>query len=78
MILTTPIIGNANQVFFNQQNAQGLNAERAEGVHKCAKIVVSVTEILFSTEKVPVTVSSDNSSKGIRYMDPICKVQSVL
>ena len=51
-----------------------MNAERAEGVHKSAKLVVSVTEILFCTEEVPVAVSSENSSEGIRYMDPITKV----
>ena len=51
-----------------------MSAERAEGVHKSAKVVVSVTEIMFCTEEVPVTVSSDNSSEGIRYMDPISKV----
>ena len=61
----------------NQQNALELHAERAGGVlyvHKCAKVVVRVIENFFRTEEVQVRVSSDNSSEGIRYMDPISKV----
>ena len=74
MTLTTSINGKANQVFLNQQNALRLHAERAGGVlivHKGAKVVVRNIESSFCTEDLPVRVSSDNSSEGIRYKDPI-------
>ena len=47
MILTTPINGNANQVFLNQQNALGFHADKTRGVlyvSMCAKVVVRVME----------------------------------
>ena len=74
MILTTPINGNLHQIFLNQQNALGTHAERAGGilyVYRCAKLIVHVVENQFCTEEVQNRVSSDNSSEGIRYMDPI-------
>ena len=77
MILTTPINGNSHQFFLNQHKALGKHAERAGGilyVHRCAKIIVHVVENQFCTEEVPIRVSSDNSSEGIRYMDPISRV----
>ena len=61
----------------HQRNARGLHAKRARGVlyvHKCVKVVVRVRKISFFTEQMTVGVSSDNSSEGIRYMDPNSKV----
>ena len=77
MILTTPINGNSHQLFLNQQNALGTHAKREGGilyVHRCAKVIVHVVENQFCTEEVPIRVSSDNSSEGIRYMDPFYRV----
>ena len=77
MILTTPINGNSNQIFLNRQNALGTHAERAGGifyVHSCAKVIVHVVENQFCNEEVPNRVFTDNSSEGIRYMDPISRV----
>ena len=77
MILTTPINGNSHQIFLFQQNALGRHAERAGGilyVHRCAKVIVHVVENQFNTEEKPIRVSSDNSSEGIRYVDPISRV----
>ena len=77
MILRTPINGNSNQIFLNQQNAQGTHAERAGGilhVHRYAKVIVHVVENQFCTEEVPNRVFTVNSSEGIRYMDPISRV----
>ena len=77
MILTTPINGNSHQISLNQQNALGTHAERAGGrlyVHRCAKFIVHAVENQFCTEEVPIRVSSDNSSEGIRYMDPASRV----
>ena len=74
LILTTPINGNSHQNFPHKQNALGTHAESAAGilyVHRCAKVFVHVVENQFCTEEVPIRVSSDNSSEGIRYMDPI-------
>ena len=79
MILTTPINGNSRQISLNHQNALGTHAERAGGllyVHECAKVIVNVVENQFFTVEVPIRVSSDNSSEGIRYMDPISRVFS--
>ena len=76
-ILTTSKNGNAYKVFINQQNALGLHTQRAGGVlyvHKCTKVVVRVIHNSFCTGEVQVGVSSDNSSEGIGYMDPISKV----
>ena len=76
MILTTPRNGNGHQVFLNQENALGLLSERAGGVvyvHKSIKIVVRVIQNSFCSQKVPVRVSSYNSSEGIRYMETISK-----
>ena len=42
-------------------------------VHKCAKMVASITKIPFCTEEVPVIVEGQNFS-SIRYMDPIQKI----
>ena len=77
MILTTPINGNSQQIFLNQQNTLDTHAERAAGilyVHRCANVIVRVVENQFCTEEVPIRVSSDNSSEGIRYTDPISRV----
>ena len=77
MIFTTPINGNSTQIFLNQQKALGTHVKRAGGilsVHRCAKIIVHVVENQFCTEDVPVSVSSDNSSEEIRYLDPISRV----
>ena len=77
LILTTPINGNSHQIFPIQQNTLGTHAERAGGilyVYRCAKLMIHVVENLFCTEEVPIRVSSDNSSEGIRYMDPISRV----
>ena len=77
MILTTPINGKSHQIFVNQQNSLGTHAKRAGEtlyVHKCAKVIVHVVENQFCTGEVPIRVSSDNSSEGIRYMDPISRV----
>ena len=77
MILTTTIKGNSHQILLNQQNALGTHAEKAGGilyVHRCAKVIVHVAENQFCTKEVPMRVSSDNSSEGIRYMDPIFRV----
>ena len=77
LISTTPINRNSHQIFLNQQNALGTHAERAGGtfyVHMCAKVIVLVVENQFCTEEVPIRVSSDNSSEGIRYMDRISRV----
>ena len=77
IILTTPIKGNSHQIFLNQQNALGTQARRAGGinyVHRCAKVILHVVENQFCTEEVPIRVSSDNSSEGYRYMDPISRV----
>ena len=66
-----------HQVFLNQQNALGLHAERAGEVlyvHNCAKFVARVIESLFSNKELPFRVSSDKSSEGIRYMDPVSNV----
>ena len=38
------------------------------------KIAVPVIKNYFCAKEVPVRVSSDNSSEGTRYMDPISKV----
>ena len=68
MILTTPINGNLYQIFLSQQNALVIHRERAGGilyVHKCAIVIVHVVESQFSTEEVPIRVSSDNSSEGL-------------
>ena len=72
MILTTPINGNSHQIYLNQQNALGTHAERAGGilyVYRCAKIIVHNVENQFCTKEVPIRVSSDNKSEGIRYMN---------
>ena len=64
MILTTPIHGNSDQIFLNQQNALGIHTERARGilyVHRCANAIVHF-ENQFCTEEIPIRVSSDNSS----------------
>ena len=77
MTLTTSISGNSHQVFLNQQNALGLHKGRAGGllcVHLSAKMVVRVTESSYCTKEVPVRMSSDISSKRMRYMDPISKL----
>ena len=77
MILTTPVNGNSHQIFLNHQNALGTHAERVGGilyVHRCAKVIVQVVKNQFCTEEVPIRVSSDNSSEGIRYMDPISRI----
>ena len=78
MILTTPINGNSYQFSLNQQNALGTHAgTRAGGilyVHRCAKVIVHVVENQFCAEEVPIRVPSDNSSEGIRYMDPFSRV----
>ena len=39
----------------------------------CAKMVATITKLLFCTEKVPVLVEGQNFS-SIRYMDPITKI----
>ena len=77
MILTTPINGNSYQFSLNQRYALGTHAERAGGilyVHKCAQVIVHVVENQFCAEEVPIRVPSDNSSEGIRYMDPFSRV----
>ena len=43
-------------------------------VHRCAKVIVHVVEYQFCTKEVTIRVSSNNSSEGIRYMDPIFRV----
>ena len=71
------INGNSHQIFLNQQNALGTHAEKVGGilyVHRCAKFIVHVVENQFCTDEVPIRVSSDNSSRGIRYMEPISRV----
>ena len=73
MILTSLENGSSQQVFLIQKNA--LHVERAGAVlyvHKCAKVFVPVIDSLFCTEELLI-MSSDNSSEGIRYMDPIFK-----
>ena len=42
-------------------------------VHKCAKMVATITKLPFCTEEVPVLVEGQNFS-SIRYMDPITKI----
>ena len=79
MISTTPINGKSHQIFLDQQNALGTPAEKAEGililyVGSCAKVIVHVVKNQFFTEEVPIRVSSDNISEGIRYLDPISRV----
>ena len=77
MILTTTINENSHKSFLSQQNALGTHAERARGIiyfHRCAKVIVHIVENQFCTEVVPISVSSDNSSEGIRYMDPISRL----
>ena len=77
MLLTTTIKGNTHQLFLDQQNALGLHPEGAGGVlniHECDKAVCRVIENSFCTEEVPITLSSENSSQGIKYMDPISEV----
>ena len=79
MILTTttPINGNSHQIFVNQQNALCIHADRAGGilhVRRCAKVIVHVVENQFCTKEEPIRVSSDNSSEGFRYTDPISSV----
>ena len=52
------------------------HVERAESVlyvHKCAKLVETITKVPFCTEEVPVLVEGQNFS-SIRYMDPITKI----
>ena len=56
--------------------AKGTHVERAGSVvyvHKCAKMVATITKLLFCTEEVPVLVEGQNLS-SIRYMDPITKI----
>ena len=43
-------------------------------VHKWIKVVVFGIKDSFRTEEVPVRVSSDNSSEGIRYIDSDSKM----
>ena len=77
MILTTPINGNSHQIVLNQQNSLGTHAERAAEilyVHRCAKVIVHVAENQSCTKEVPIMVSSNNNSEGIRYMDHISRV----
>ena len=67
MILTTPINGNANQVFLNQQNALGFHADKTRGVlyvSMCAKVVVRVMENSFCTKEIPVRVFLTTVHKG--------------
>ena len=42
-------------------------------VHKCAKMVATITKLTFCTEEVHVLVEGQNFS-SIRYMDPITKI----
>ena len=42
-------------------------------VHKCAKMVATITKLPFCTDEVPVLVEGQNFS-SIRYMDPITKI----
>ena len=55
---------------------KGTHVERAGCVlyvHKCAKMVASISKLPFCTEEVPVLVEGQNFS-SIRYMDPITKI----
>ena len=55
---------------------KGTHVERAGSVlyvHKCAKMVATITKLSFCTEEVPVLVESQNFS-SIRFMDPIRKI----
>ena len=55
---------------------KGTHVERAGSVlyvHKCAKMVATITKLPFCTEEVPVLVEGRNFS-SIRYMDPITKI----
>ena len=55
---------------------KGTHVERAGSVlyvHKCAKMVATVTKLLFCTEEVPVLVEGQNFS-SISYMDPVTKI----
>ena len=70
MILTTPIIGNAHQVFLNQPSALGLHGKRAGGVFfvkNLAIVVVRAIENSFCNKEVQVRVPFDNSLERIRY-----------
>ena len=55
---------------------KGTHVERAGSVlyvHKCAKMVATITKLPFCTEEVPVIVEGQNFS-SMRYMDPITKI----
>ena len=55
---------------------KGTHVERAGSVlyvHKCVKMVATITKFPFCTEEVPVLLEGQNFS-SIRYMDPITKI----
>ena len=55
---------------------RGPHVERAGSVsyvHKCAKMVATITKLLFCTEEIPVLVEGQNFS-SIIYMDPSTKI----
>ena len=55
---------------------KGTHVERAGSVlyvHKCAKMVATITKLPFCTEEVLVLVEGQNFS-SIRHMDPITKI----
>ena len=73
MILTTPINGTCTKFPFINKTLW----EYTRGVlyvHKCSKVIVRVIENRFCKERVPVRLSSENISEGLRYMDPISKL----
>ena len=54
----------------------GTHFERARSglyVHKCAKMVETITKLSFCTEEVPVLIQGQNFS-SIRYLEPITKI----
>ena len=54
----------------------GTHVERAGSVlyvHKCAKMVATMTKLTFCTEENPVLIQGENFS-SIRYLEPLTKI----
>ena len=57
---------------------KGTHIERAGSVlfvHKCSKMVATITKLLFSTQEIPLFVEGQNFS-SISFLDPIKKIVS--